>query len=139
MLLHIVDDKHFAQAFANIARLAKPGGWLIFSDNLVHTRKETVPHQVSRAESEVREPVGCAGFSVERITPMFALMNDRVRSNSRLLRNAFSILYRIAAMGGMMGWLAGGVVYPFELAAISTLSRGLSREIVVCRRLPEAR
>jgi 2-polyprenyl-3-methyl-5-hydroxy-6-metoxy-1,4-benzoquinol methylase len=139
MLFHIVDDERYETAFANFAALVKPSGWLIFSDNLMRTRKGTVPHQVSRAEREVRDVLRRSGFGIERIVPMFVLMNDPVRSDSRVLRKAFSMLYRVAAKGETMGRLAGGIVYPFERAAIATFSRGPSTEIVVCRRLGEAR
>lgn len=137
MLFHIVDDSRYAMAFANFARLIKPGGWLIFSDNLMLERRETIPHQVSRAESEVREVLDRAGFEIRHIAPMFVFMNDPVRSQSRLLRKVFSILYRAASNGERMGKLVGGFVYPVERLAIASLSRGPSTEIIVCRRSNE--
>jgi SAM-dependent methyltransferase len=137
MLFHIVDDQHYATAFDNFAKLIKPGGWLIFSDNLMRVRKEAVPHQVSRAESEVRRVLDRTGFKIKQITPMFVLMNDPVRSQSRLLRKTFSILYRSAARGERIGKLIGGLVYPIERVAIRSLSRGPSTEIVVCRKSKE--
>jgi SAM-dependent methyltransferase len=138
MLFHIVDDERYAKAFANFADLVRPGGRLIFSDNLLPARKATVAHQVSRAESEVRDVLHRTGFEIERIAPMFALMNDPVRSDSRLLRKAFATIYRLASKDETMGTLVGAVIYPVELLAIGLLPRGPSTEIVVCRRVAKA-
>lgn len=135
MLFHIVDDQRYANAFANFADMVKPGGTLIFSDNLLPARRSTVPHQVSRAEKEIRDVLGRTGFEIERIAPMFVLMNDPVRSDSRLLRKAFAGVYRLASRNETMGALVGALVYPAEVVAIGLLPRGPSTEIVVCRRL----
>jgi 2-polyprenyl-3-methyl-5-hydroxy-6-metoxy-1,4-benzoquinol methylase len=137
MLFHIVEDDRYATAFINFARLVKPSGRLIFSENLMRTRKNTVPHQISRSENEVREVLRRTGLEIERISPMFALMNDPVRSDSRLLRKAFATIYRFASNGETAGALAGALIYPVELLAIGLLPRGPSTEIFVCRRVAE--
>jgi SAM-dependent methyltransferase len=138
ILFHIVDDERYAQAFANFAELVRPGGSLIFSENLVPVRKPRLPHQASRAESEIRELLHQTDFEIERIAPMFALMNDPVRSDGRLLRKAFATIFRLASRGETMGGLIGAVIYPVELFTIGLLPRGPSTEVVVCRRVAKA-
>lgn len=136
MLFHIVDDAAYERAFSNFAKLLRMGGWLIFSENLLKARKSNGPHQVSRAEAEVRDLLTANGFEVRFVQPMFALMNDPIRSDSRLLRRLFASIHRLAARGETAGKLIGSAIYPLELLAVRALSRGPSTEIFVCRRLP---
>lgn len=134
MLFHIVDDNNYRTAIGNFARLVKPGGYLIFSDNLSEKPISHGPHQLSRAEPEVTAIVEAAGFTKKAIRPMFVLMNDPVRSKNRLLRKLFNRIYWFAAKGEWHGRLIGGLLYPVEIALIRLLARGPSTEIFIWQR-----
>lgn len=133
VLFHIVDDNRYASALANIASLLKPNGVFLYSDNLVG-EAFNVRHQVGRTESVILESLARAGLMVERRIPMFVLMNDPVRSRSRLLRKGFSLTYRFASKSPLMGNLVGGVLYPAELFLTGIVRRGPSTEVLICRK-----
>jgi SAM-dependent methyltransferase len=135
VLFHIVEDERFVAAIHNIAGLLKPGGVFLFSDNLVH-ESFNVRHQVGRTEDTILKTLDQAGLTVEYRIPMFVLMNDPVRSRSRLVKKAFSLIYRYASKSSLMGTLIGGSLYPFELLLTKLLKNGPSTEVLVCRREP---
>lgn len=134
VLFHIVDDDAYARAIANIAYMLRPGGHFLFSDNLSDRVQRHGPHQVSQSEPEVRALLAKNGFEIRRIVPMFVLMNDPVRSQSRLMRKLFSLIYRLAARGEGWGRVVGGALYPVEIALIRLLRRGPSTEIFICQK-----
>ncbi len=134
VLFHIVDSDAYARAIRNFADLLKPGGYLIFSDNLVNSDQSHDKHQISRRESDVRDLLASNGLKVEKVFPMFIFMNDPVRSRSRVMRALFSRIYRIAARGEGWGQVAGTMLYPIEVMALRLMSRGPSTEILICRR-----
>ncbi len=134
MLFHIVDDKNYRQAIANFAALVKPGGHLVFSDNLSPEAISHGPHQLSRAEPFVRELLVQNGFSLVAIQPMFGLMNDPVRSRNRVLRKLFNRTYAFAGRSEGHGKFIGAVLFPIDLVLIKLLKRGPSTEIFVWRR-----
>lgn len=133
VLFHIVDDNRFTIAIQNIASLLKPKGVFLYSDNLVR-EAFNVRHQVGRTEAMILQALNAAGLTVEHRIPMFVLMNDPVRSRSRLLRKVFSLTYRIASKSSRMGLLVGSILYPLELLLTKLLRDGPSTEVLVCRR-----
>jgi SAM-dependent methyltransferase len=133
VLFHIVEDTRFTAAIQNIASLLKPGGVFLYSDNLVG-EAFNARHQVGRTEDSILQTLKHAGLNVEHRIPMFVLMNDPVRSRSRLLRKAFSLTYRYASKSSFMGTLVGGSLYPFELLLTKLVQNGPSTEVLVCRR-----
>ena len=106
VLFHIVDDVRYEQAIQNIASLIVPGGWFLYSDNLVR-KGSRITHYVSREEGTILETLGRNGFAVRKRVPMFVLMNDPVRSDGPLLRRWFSLVYRAACRGELAGNLVG--------------------------------
>lgn len=134
MLFHIVDDERYAAAISNFARLVRPGGRLIFSDNLTDRTIINGPHQISRAESDVVALLTSCGFTREAVRPMFVLMNDPVRSGSRVLHKLFGHIYAFAARGETQGRLIGAALLPIERVLTSICRRGPSTEIFVWRR-----
>ncbi len=134
VLFHIVDSDAYARAMRNFADLLKPGGYLIFSDNLVNSDQSHDRHQISRREGDVRDLLASNGLVVEKIFPMFIFMNDPVRTRSRVMRALFSRIYRVAARGEGWGQVVGALLYPIEVIALRLMSRGPSTEILICRR-----
>ena len=134
VLFHIVEAEPYARAMRNFADLLRPGGYLIFSDNLVDAGRSHDTHQISRTEGDVRALLQQSGFSVMKVVPMFVFMNDPVRSNSRIMRALFNRIYRLAARGERWGEIVGAALYPLEIASLRLMSRGPSTEIFICRR-----
>ena len=134
VLFHIVEDDRYRQAISNIASLLSPGGWFVYSDNLVQ-RESRLSHFVSRTESDILGALRSSGFEVRRRVPMFVLMNDPVRTRSRILRRWFSMVYRIASRSEGWGSGAGAALYPLELAATRLVRDGPSTEVLLCQRL----
>ncbi len=136
VLFHIVDDDRYQAALQNIYRLTKPGGWFIYSDNLVPVESR-MSHYVSRSEAMILEALQSEGFEIVERTPMFVLMNDPVRTRSRVLRRWYSVLHRLAGKGEFLGQIVGAMLFPFELVATRFIHSGPGTEILLCRK-PEA-
>jgi len=134
MLFHIVDDAAYKCAISNFSKLLKPGGMLLFSDNLLPFDEKRIEHQVSRSEKFVTESLEAEGFEFIGCNPMFVMMNDPVRSNSRTLRKLFAIIYNLARRGKGISSIAGMVLYPLERLLISKLSRGPSTEFFIWKK-----
>lgn len=134
VLFHIVDDARYEQAIRNIASLLGPGGWFLYSDNLVRQATQ-LSHFVSREEPGILESLSRNGFVVRKRVPMFVLMNDPVRSDSPLTRRWFSLVYRVACRGEVWGGVAGGALYPLELVATRLIRGGPSTEVLLCQRV----
>ena len=133
VMFHIVEDAHYRQAIENVAGLLKPGGYFVYSDNLV-SDEVRMPHYVSRTEEHIVDTLGEAGMVVRHRLPVFALMNDPVRTSSRILRRWFALVHKLAGRGETSGQILGGALYPVELAVTRLLSRGPSTEILICQR-----
>ena len=133
VLFHIIDDRRFAAAIQNIAGMLKQNGVFLYSDNLV-CEAFNVKHQVGRTETTILESLERAGLTVEHRIPMFVLMNDPVRSRSRLLKKAFSLIYQLASWSSAMGMLVGCGLLPIELLLTRIIRHGPSTEVLVCRR-----
>src|SRR5688572_22225435 len=88
VMFHVVDDRRYRQAIENVAALLKPGGYFIYSDNLV-SDEVRMSHYVSRTEEHILGTLAAAGLKVRHRLPVFALMNDPVRTSSRMLRRWF--------------------------------------------------
>jgi SAM-dependent methyltransferase len=134
MLFHIVNDDSYAAAIANFARLVRPGGHLIFSDNLGDRAIMHGPHQKSRSEAEATALLRTQGFRPVGTLPMFVLMNDPVRSNSRWLKRIFGRVQGYAARGEREGQAIGRVMLPMDALLTAILARGPSTEIYLWRR-----
>jgi len=133
VLFHIVDDIRYQQAIRNIASILVPGGWFLYSDNLVQ-KGSRISHYVSREEGTILETLAGNGFVVRKRMPMFVLMNDPVRSG-RVLRRWFSLVYRLACRGELAGSIVGRTLYPVELAATKLVKSGPSTELLLCQRV----
>ena len=133
VLFHIVDDARYDHAIANVASLLSERGYFLYSDNLV-ANTEASTHYVSRAEPLILATLERHKLEVIRRVPMFVLMNDPVRSNNRLLRRWFGVLYRIAGHSEWSGRMIGIVLVPIELFLTRVVSSGPSTEILVCRK-----
>jgi SAM-dependent methyltransferase len=135
VLFHIVDDVAYARAFGNIARLVKPAGWFLWSDNFLRHPTERITHQASRPLSESVRYVESAGFEVVDRIPMFVLMNYPADTSSRLARWAWTAMVAPAMLGEPFGWALGAALYPIERRLVQMRKESPSTELMVCRKL----
>jgi SAM-dependent methyltransferase len=133
-LFHIVDDARYRAALQHISQLLTDGGYLIFSDFLVHSPAVRTTHQVIRPIDEVEEELDACGLELTLRRPMFVLMNTPVDSTNRALqlywRKLTDLLLRLPRLGGP----AGAVLYPPEYVLVSLCREGPSTELIVCRK-----
>jgi 2-polyprenyl-3-methyl-5-hydroxy-6-metoxy-1,4-benzoquinol methylase len=133
VLFHVVDDERYRTAIRSIAQRLTAGGWFLYSDNLV-SHEARVTHYVSRPEALILETLEENGLMVVHRMPMFVLMNDPVRSRSRILRRFFSTVSRFAARNDLVGNAIGAALFPVEAVATRYVRRGPSTELLVCQK-----
>ena len=138
VLFHITDDTRYSSAINNIANILKPNGTFLYSDNLIR-KPFNVNHQVGRTEASILQNLNRAGFRIMARIPMFVLMNDPVRSESKLLKKSFSTIYRIASMSSSTGRILGMALYPLETALTKLVKNGPSTEVLICQKTQNTR
>ena len=134
VLFHIVDDDAHARAIRNLARLVRPGGRVIVSENLYRVPPKPAAHQVGRSEGEILRRLQGAGLTLERRAPMFVLMNTPVRSDSRAHRAAWRRIVSTVKRWPALGTPLGAALYPIEAALVDRVSEAPSTEFLLCRR-----
>jgi SAM-dependent methyltransferase len=133
VLFHIVDDAAYRQALANVARLLRPGGLFLWSDNFIHRPTVRVTHQVSRSLAEITGALAAAGFAVVDRVPMFVLMNYPTDTRWALARWAWTALVAPAMLSDFLGGALGAALYPIERRLVRRLRESPSTELMVCR------
>ena len=134
VLYHVVDDDGYARAITNLSTLLRPGGVLIFSENLLHGEWQRTEHQVSRDVDWILERLNRNGFDVLKRRPVFVLMNTPIDSRSRVLRFTWAKLMSIVKLRRGLGSVLGATLYPLELTLTALLQEGPSTEIVAVRK-----
>jgi SAM-dependent methyltransferase len=138
VLFHVVDDARYASAMRNLGRLVRPGGVLLFSENLVHGVWLRGEHQVSRDIDWIYSQVRDAGLEVVSRRPMFVLMNTPIDSEARWLHRWWGWLTSGLHRWPRLASLAGALLYPLEILLTARFREGPSTELVVCvRREPD--
>lgn len=137
VLFHIVDDAAYRQALDNVARLLRPGGWFLWSDNFVHRPAVRVTHQASRSLRDITAMLASAGLAVVERVPMFVLMNHPTDTRSRILPLAWSVLVSPAVLSDRLGGALGAMLYPIERRLVRRLRESPSTELMVCRAEPD--
>jgi SAM-dependent methyltransferase len=134
VLFHVVDDAGYERAMANLHSLLRPGGVLIFTDNMLHGDWQRAEHQVSRGIAWILDLLNRTGFDVVERRPLFVLMNTPVDTNSRLLKRWWWLLMNVIARAPWLGGVAGAAIYPPEVALTRLLREGPTTEIVAARK-----
>lgn len=135
MLFHIVDDDAYERAIANLLGLLKPGGFLVFTENLLRGATQRGEHQVSRSQSVIDSLLASNGASQVARRPTFVLMNTPVDSDSALLHFWWRHLGATVRRGPRIANLVGGTVYVAETIALRVdRNRGPSTKLAIWRK-----
>ena len=134
VLFHLTEDDAYERAICNLARMLKPGGVLVFTENFVHGPRRSGPHQVSRSLDEIERLVREAGLVPLWRRPAFVLMNGPVDSTGRALAVGWRALTGVLTRWPNAGTVVGAVLAPLELLLVSTRREGPSTEMMACRK-----
>lgn len=132
VLFHITDDAGYRRALHNLARLLRPGGHLVLSENFVHGAEQRGPRQVNRTLDDITTLLDEAGFAVLRRVPMLVLMNAHVDAPS-WRRKAWGGALRTVTLTDATGWLAGALLFPVERWLVRSRTESPTTEIMTCR------
>lgn len=78
VLFHITKEANFTRAISNIASLLRPGGYFLFSDNLLHTRARRAVHEVDRTLQDYTRELEAHKLIICSRVPVFVVMNTPV-------------------------------------------------------------
>lgn len=135
VLFHLIDDESYGRALANLARLVRPGGLLVISENFRRTGpRRFASVQVNREEGEILRALHRAGFQVLERRPMFVVMNAPARGGRPLLHAWWQQAHGLLTTRPRAGAILGAALYPLELACLATVKRAPSTELAICRR-----
>jgi SAM-dependent methyltransferase len=134
VLFHIVDEPRYEAAIANIARLLKPGGVFVFSDNFLHEQPlELAKYQTSRTLERITDVVTRAGFDGVTRRPMMVLMNAPLDARSKVPMKLWNLLTIPVRLSDVLGWLLGAVLFPVDLLLTRLKKESPTTEIAVSR------
>jgi len=99
VLFHIVEDGPFRQAIKNIGSWLKPGGCLALSDVLSVATVQYESHCKFRARVEYKYILAQNGMVVERVEPIFSLLQPPIRMpGTNLVWKLYSDVWRVGLM-----------------------------------------
>lgn len=132
VLFHITDDARYAEALGEFARILRPGGRLVISENCLRRPEQRGERQVNRTLEWIFGALDRAGFDVVRRVPMLMLMNSQVDA-PLAWRKVWGGVLRAAAVTPPTGWLAGAALYPLERRLVRERTESPTTELLVCR------
>ena len=133
VLFHIVDDNKYENALRNIHGLLRPGGTFIWSENFMKGAVLRGRHQVCRSCTFIESTLHDVGFQIIKRKPFFYLMNAPISKDSPFLTFSWNLITSMAK-SEILGLLAGGILYPIELALTAAFNEGPSTDIMLCRK-----
>ncbi|NED98982.1 class I SAM-dependent methyltransferase [Phytoactinopolyspora halotolerans] len=133
VLFHITDDDRYLAAVQNLARVLRPGGYAVLSENFLHRGPEYTEHQVNRTMPWIVSALEDAGLRVERRVPMLYLMNAQVDAPP-IWRKLWGGALRAATLTPPTGWLAGAALFPIERRLVIRADESPTTEMMICRR-----
>ena len=134
VLFHIMDDQRYRTAYANFGRLVKPGGLLVLTECRTADKPVRATHMVLRLNAEREALLREAGFDILIRRPVFMLMVEPYDTQRRVLRLAWSELYRTLKWFPRLAGPIGAALYWPEVVITSLLRQGSSHELIVARR-----
>jgi SAM-dependent methyltransferase len=100
VLFHITDDGGFSTAVSNLAKLTRPGGWVILSDGFCDNPLGPYYHEYHRARGHYVQELEAAGLHPLHFVPIFFTMTTTMCDPDGRNR-------RLAAFTGRMVGLVG--------------------------------
>ncbi|MFO0726138.1 MAG: class I SAM-dependent methyltransferase [Myxococcota bacterium] len=135
VLYHVVDDAAYAQAFANLARLLRPGGFLVFSENfLQHTSRQANAWQVSRERPVIEGLLRANGFLLRERRPWFIVMNNPLDSHNPALKAYWWGLQQAVRRSKILSQALGASLFPLEVALTKFLPESPTSEVALAER-----
>ncbi|WP_285729814.1 class I SAM-dependent methyltransferase [Nocardiopsis sp. ATB16-24] len=132
VLFHITDDERYTSALGEFARVLRPGGLLVVSENFLRRPEQRGEHQVNRTLEWITDAAGRAGFDLIRRVPMLVLMNAQVDAPAPW-RKAWGGALRAVTLTEPTGWAAGAALYPWERRLVRRRRESPTTEMAVFR------
>jgi SAM-dependent methyltransferase len=134
VLFHILEDERYARAIENVARLLRPGGVFVLSENFLHGPTLRSPHQVSRRLEDTTRLLQGASFKIKLRAPVFVLMNYPVDTRSKALVKLWTLAMLPAQVFKVLGHVWGAALYPLEWVLTALLREAPSSELMICEK-----
>ena len=135
VLYHLIDDGAYQQALHNVARLLRPGGVMVFTENfLQHRARFANEWSVARELTEIEGMLDVAGLSLHQRAPWFVLMNGPVDSDDRFLRAHWNLVRRVSGRSRLAGNLLGAAEFPAEVLLTKLFRESPTSEIAIAVR-----
>lgn len=135
VLFHIVDEKRFASAIANIAELLRPGGYFFFSDCLLHRRSRHAKHEVDRTLEDFKRELHARDLEICSRVPVFVLMNTPIDLPLEFPQLAWRLLMSPVRFVPWLGHVYGALLFLPEILLTTLLPESPTTEMVICRRV----
>jgi len=135
VLFHITAEEGFSSAIANIARLLKPGGFFVFSENVPQRELPRSGTQVNRTLATYRNELERNGLRILRRVPMFVLMNTPLDVKAALVRRIWKLAMVPLQFFPQLGHLYGAGLYPAECVLTRVLKEGPSTELIISQKV----
>lgn len=132
VLFHITDDECYERALAEFARVLRPGGLLVVSENCLRRPEQRSEHQVNRTLEWITGAADKVGFDVMRRVPMLMLMNAQLDAPMPW-RKVWGGALRAATVTEPTGWLAGAALYPLERRLVKGRRESPTTELLLFR------
>jgi SAM-dependent methyltransferase len=134
VLFHITCDEDFATAIANLSRLLRPRGFLVFSDNMLQRERPATATQANRTLETVQKHLSRNGLQIIRRAPMFFMMNAPIDVSSDAVRGLWRTMMAPLRRFPALGSLYGAALFPLDLVLTQIVSQSPSTELVICQK-----
>lgn len=134
VLFHILEDDRYVRAIENVARLLRPGGLFVLSENFLHGPERRAAHQVSRRLEDAQRALEAGGFCVRSRAPVYVLMNYPVDVRSAATTRLWELAMLPAQTIKALGHVWGAALYPFEVVLTALLRESPSTELMICEK-----
>lgn len=134
VLYHIVDDRRFEQAVANLSGLCRPGARVIITDMFGAVTTEVVKHVRNRSAAHYQEVFSRHGFSLKVLSPLFFTLMPPARLANKAAYWAGTLFWEaltLPARWQPLGKLWGAGLYGVDAVLRQLLNRGPSHHLAV--------
>jgi SAM-dependent methyltransferase len=145
VLLHVLEQKSFVEALANVASAVKVNGFLVMLEPL-QTAAYRPPasdlYSKARHAEEYLDPLRIAGLTLVHLRPATAVTTDPIEGSTRRRYRAWRALWLAlkgpARLVPATGWLMGLVAYLLD-PIVLRVAGGATSKLVVLRRAEPAK